>query len=76
MKSSRNFGEEAGSISQTPFMHQLLPVSPGNPVLVLEPHYLLPNRSTRLWWGKALLSLYRLGSERLSVLTLEGCLHA
>lgn len=37
MKSGRNFGEEAGSILQTPFMLQLLPASPGNPVLVLEP---------------------------------------
>lgn len=37
MKSSRNFGEEADSISQTPFMPQLLPASPGSPVLVLEP---------------------------------------
>lgn len=34
MKSSRNFGEEAGP--QPPFMLQLLPASPGNPVLVLE----------------------------------------
>lgn len=37
MKSSRNFGEEADSISQTPFKLQLLPASPGSPVLVLEP---------------------------------------
>lgn len=36
-KSSRNFGEEADSISQTPFKLQLLPASPGSPVLVLEP---------------------------------------
>lgn len=37
MKSSRNFGEEADSVSQTPSMLQLFPAPPGSPVLVLEP---------------------------------------
>lgn len=72
MKSSRNFGEEAGSISQPPFMLQLLPASPGNPVLVLEPLTYCLTGAYGSGGANAFLSLYRLGSEHLSVLTLQG----
>lgn len=57
MKSSRNFGEEAGSFPQTPFMLQLLPAPQGACAGARTPAFCLTGAQ---------------GSECLSVLTLVG----